>query len=130
MMHKFSMEMRVSYAETDQMGVVYYANYLVWFEIVRTEFFRAMGIVYSLVEKQEKAYLPVVESYCRYRSPLRYDDLFTVYVELTEVGNSRMVFEYEIKKGDKLIATGYTKHAFVNDEGRPIAIPISVREKL
>ena len=125
-----TIELRVRYAETDQMGVVYYANHLVWFEIARTEFFRARGIEYRKMEKEDKIYLPVVESYCRYRTPLRYDDLVTVTAELKETGRTRLIFEYKIKKGEKLAATGSTKHAFVNEAGEPIPVPDRVRAAL
>ena len=67
-------EVRVRYAETDQMGIVYYANYLVWFEIGRVELLRSLGLAYSQMEKDHKCILPVVEASCRYRAPARYDD--------------------------------------------------------
>jgi len=120
--------LRVRYEETDQMGVVYYANYLVWFEVARTEFFRVRGVEYRKIEEQDKIYIPVVEAYCRYRSPLRYDDLVTVTTKLTDVEGTRITFEYEVKKGTKIAATGKTKHAFVNEKGTPISIPAKLRE--
>ena len=127
-MSRHTIELRVRYEETDQMGVVYYANYLVWFEIARTEFFRARGIEYRKIEEQDKIYIPVVEAYCRYRSPLRYDDLVTVETKLTDVGATRVAFEYEVKKAGRIAATGKTKHAFVNEEGTPISIPARIKE--
>jgi acyl-CoA thioester hydrolase len=127
-MKQHTIELRVRYKETDQMGVVYYANYLVWFEIARTEFFRARGVEYRKIEEQDKIYVPVVEAYCRYRSPLRYDDLVTIKTVLTDVSATRITFEYEVKKDGKIAATGKTKHAFVNEEGMPIAIPRKIKE--
>ncbi|MBU0683096.1 MAG: thioesterase family protein [Candidatus Omnitrophota bacterium] len=121
-----SIELRVRYKETDQMGVVYYSNYLVWFEIARTEFFRANGIVYKNIEDDQNIYLPVVESYCRYKAPLRYDDLVTVVVRLTNLSGTRMAFDYEVFGNGKLCAMGWTKHAFVNEKGKPIQIPSAI----
>ena len=108
------------------MGVVYYSNYLVWFEVARTEFFRAMGVGYREMETRDKVYVPVVEAYCRYRSPLRYDDLVTVEAKLTDINATRLTFEYEVRSAGRLAATGNTKHAFINDKGKPIPIPPSV----
>jgi acyl-CoA thioester hydrolase len=129
-MNKHTVEIRVRYAETDQMGVVYYANYLVWFEIARTEFFRASGVEYRKIEEDKKIYIPVVEAYCRYRAPLSYDDLVTIDTELTSIGATRVVFEYEVKKDGEITATGRTKHAFVNEEGNPIPVPEGIKEAL
>ncbi|NQT33254.1 MAG: acyl-CoA thioesterase [Candidatus Omnitrophica bacterium] len=129
-MSKHIIELRVRYAETDQMGVVYYSNYLVWFEAARTEFFRERGIVYREIEENEKIYLPVTEAYCRYRAPLRYDDKVEITTELTDVGPTRITFEYEVKSEGKLTATGKTKHAFVNSEGTPIRIPDHIKKAI
>jgi len=120
--------LRVRYEETDQMGVVYYAKYLVWFEIARTEFFRAKGVEYRKIEDEEKIYVPVVEAHCRYRAPLRYDDEVTVTTRLTDVGATRITFEYEVKKDGETKTTGSTKHAFVNATGSPIPVPARVRD--
>jgi acyl-CoA thioester hydrolase len=125
-----TIELRVRYEETDQMGVVYYANYLVWFEIVRTEFFREKGIEYRKLEDEEKLYIPVVEAYCRYRSPLRYDDLISVTAKLTELTRTRMTFEYEVKCGERTAATGKTKHALINSDGKPVSIPEHIRKAI
>ncbi len=127
-MDKCSVELRVRYQETDQMGVVYYANHLVWFEIARTEFFRTKGVEYRKLEEEDKIFIPVVEAYCRYRKPLRYDDLVTVTAQLTEVGMTRATFTYEVKRGGELAATGSTKHAFIDDKGVPIPIPDRIRK--
>ena len=97
-MSEHTIELRVRYEETDQMGVVYYANYLVWFEVARTEHFRAKGIEYRKIEDEEKLYIPVIEACCRYKAPLKYDDLVTVTSKVTDAGSSRITFEYEVKK--------------------------------
>ena len=129
-MEKHSIEMRVRYEETDQMGVVYYGNYLTWFEVARTEFFRDKNVEYRKMEDEKKIFIPVVEAYCRYKAPLRYDDLITVTTELTEFGATKMSFSYEIKKGDKICAVGNTKHAFVNKKGVPIKIPPEIKKAI
>ena len=127
-MIEHEIELRVRYQETDQMGVVYYSNYLVWFETARTELFRAKGLVYKKLEDEDKIYLPVVESYCRYKSPVRYDDLVKVTVKLTDMGKSRLTFEYEVKVDEKLTTLGETKHVFVDEEGKSVNIPDKVRK--
>jgi acyl-CoA thioester hydrolase len=127
-MKEHSIDVRVRYSETDQMGVVYYSNYLVWFEIARTEFLRRSGFEYSKIEKERKIFLPVSESYCKYRFPVRYDDAITISACLTNMGTSRIAFGYEVKKGGEIAAVGYTVHAFVNDQGKPIPIPGDLKE--
>jgi len=122
-MKEHTLKLRVRYAETDQMGVVYYSNYFIWFEVSRTEFFREKGLDYNRIEKERKIYLPVTESYCRYKSPLRYDDLFTITTWLSDVGRSRLTFEYTIKKDGIVVTTGHTKHVFIDPAGKPISIP-------
>jgi acyl-CoA thioester hydrolase len=129
-MSKHTIELRVRYKDTDQMGVAYYSNYLVWFEEARTEFFRDKGVVYSVIEKEEKLFLPVVEAYCRYKSPLKYDDLFRIATKLDEIGKKRVVFSYEVKRGATLIATGHTKHVFIDEKGRPAQIPQKIEKAL
>ncbi|MGB2629672.1 MAG: thioesterase family protein [Candidatus Omnitrophota bacterium] len=129
-MNTEKIEIRARYQETDQMGVVYYSNYLVWFEIARTDYFRKRGVVYKELEERDKIYLPVVEACCRYRAPIRYDDLVTVETKLTEASKSRLTFEYEVKKEAKVTTTGYTKHVFVNGSGKPIPIPENIKSSL
>ena len=94
-MREYTIEHRVTYKETDQMGFVYYSNYLVWFEMARTELLRANGANYKRLE-EKGFFLPVAEAQCRYRVPLKYDDLIAIKVVLTEKKRSRMTFEYEI----------------------------------
>jgi len=113
-------EIRVRYGETDQMGVVYYANYYVWFEVARNEFFRKLGFTYKTLER-EGLYLPVVESHCTYKSPARYDDLIAVQTKLVNLENATLRFDYNVinKEKGRVLAQGYTVHAFVNRRGRP-----------
>jgi len=129
-MNEHTIEIRVRYAETDKMGFVYYSNHLVWFEVARVEFFRAKGLCYSDIENEQHIYLPVAEAHCRYRFPIKYDDLVHVTAKLTDIGSSRLSFEYEVLKGKETAATGYTKHAFIDKSGRPIPIPSNIKDIL
>ena len=125
-----SIDLRVRYKETDQMGVVYYSNYLVWFEIARTEYFRKQGLVYKTIEEERALYLPVVDAYCRYRAPIRYDEMVTVETGIKEMKASRIVFEYTVKVEEQVKAVGTTTHAFVNKKGQPVAIPEDIKDVL
>ena len=115
---------RVSYGETDTMGVLYYAEYLHLFERVRSEYIREHGMSYVEVEKRG-IYLPVREAQCRYRHSARYDDYLWILTGIAEWGKASMRFVYEIYNEDKslLLATGMTHHAVVNGEGRPVPVP-------
>jgi acyl-CoA thioester hydrolase len=113
-------EVRVRYAETDQMGIVYYANYLVWFEIGRVELF---GLAYSQLEIDHQCILPVVEARCRYRSPARYDDQILIETRPALLRNSVIKFAYQIyrkpnqnEKERKLLAEGETVHVVCDDQ--------------
>jgi len=119
--------LRVIYGDTDQMGVVYYANYLRYFELSRSEFFRAVGGSYRELE-QGGFGLPVVEASAQYKAPARYDDLITVKVRLSELKRVTMRFEYEVVREDDgvLLATGHTVHACINRQGRPTRLPDAV----
>jgi len=122
-------ELRVRYAETDQMGVVYYANYLVWFEIARTEYFRKLGLQYTEMEKKG-IYLVVAESNCKYKSSVSYDDLIRIKTGLNYVKSSSLEFAYEVTSGKRVIATGRTVHVFVNREMKPVRVPGAVFKTL
>ncbi|MGI6308427.1 MAG: acyl-CoA thioesterase [Dethiobacteria bacterium] len=115
--------LRVRYKDTDQMGVVYYANYFIWFEVGRSEFFRAMGMNYKYLEQNE-IFLPVIEAYCQYKYPARYDDLLKITTKLNLLQEVKLGFQYEIMHVEKetLLAVGQTTHAFVNKNGKPIAL--------
>jgi acyl-CoA thioester hydrolase len=115
--------LRVRYAETDQMGVVYYANYLVWMEIGRSDFCRECGFNYRDLEREEQAYLAVAEASCRYLAPARYDDEIVVETEMTRAGSRVIEFTYRIKKGAVLLATGRTVHVVLGPRGKPRSIP-------
>ncbi|HTP49880.1 MAG TPA: thioesterase family protein [Anaeromyxobacteraceae bacterium] len=123
-------QIRVIYGDTDQMGVVYYANYLRYFEAGRTEFLRAKGMTYRDFEEKERLSLPVVEAGVSYRSPARYDDLLEVEIRLTEARRASARFEYEVRRGEELVATGFTIHACVDAEGRVRRIPRSLVDRL
>jgi acyl-CoA thioester hydrolase len=121
---------RVRYAETDQMNVVYYANYLVWFEIGRTEFCRQHGFEYRNMEREDGLCIIVAEASCRYKAPAHYDDEILVRARLLEVRRRVLIFGYEIHRQSDhvLLAEGETTHVVVNREGRPCALPEKYRE--
>jgi len=120
--------LRVRYQETDRMGVVYHSNYLVWFEIGRTDLFKKIGLSYADLER-EGYYLVVTEVHCKYKSPATYDDELEVFTALTEMKNSSLVFRYEVKKGEVSICTGTTKHAFLDRNRKIVKIPASLAER-
>ncbi len=121
-----SLDLRVRYQETDQMGIVYYASYYVWFEVARTEYFRSLGAPYRSFERNG-AYLVVVNSSCQYKQPAHYDDLITLRSWISSVKNTSFTFEYEVQRGKDVLATGKTVHVFINKNGKPIKIPAKVR---
>jgi acyl-CoA thioester hydrolase len=127
-----STRFRVRYAETDQMGVVYYSNYLVWFEVGRTEFCRQRGFAYRDMEEQEGLYIIVAEARCRYKAPAHYDDEIEVRTYLRDVRKRVLVFGYEIycTATDELLAEGETVHVITNRDGRPRPLPDKYRELL
>jgi acyl-CoA thioester hydrolase len=114
---------RVRYAETDQMGVVYYANYLVWMEVGRVELCRACGFNYRDMEERDGVLLAVAEAGCRYVSPARYDEEVTIRSRVEDAGSRMVTFRYEMSVGDRKVATGFTRHIFVNREMRPVRLP-------
>ena len=120
---------RVRYADTDQMGVVYYANYLVWFEVGRTEWLRESGWSYREME-QAGISLPVIEAHCEYRQPARYDDEIEIRTEARVLTPVRIRFDYEARRtaDETLSATGHTVHAALGADGRPRRLPARVLE--
>jgi acyl-CoA thioester hydrolase len=116
---------RVRYAETDQMGVVYYANYLVWMEIGRVELCKALGFNYRDMERDDGVLLAVAETACRYHSPARFDDEIIVKSWVEEANTRIVVFQYEMRAAEdaRLLATGRTRHMFVNREMRKTRLP-------
>ncbi len=122
--------LQVRYAETDQMGVVYHANYLVWFEIGRTDFCRKHGFAYREMEQKEGLYIMVAEVRCRYKSPARYDDQILIRTHLKEIRRRVLIFAYELyrESTDDLLAEGETVHVITDREGRPRSLPEAYRE--
>ncbi len=115
---------RVIYGDTDNMGFVYYANYLRWFEIGRTEMFRSLGLTYKEIES-EGIFLPVSEAHCKYVSPAQYDDVLVIETSLDSTVRGGMKFDYIISSedGKKKFAKGYTKHACVDGNNRVVRPP-------
>lgn len=122
-------EIRVRYAETDMMSIVYHANYLAWFEIGRTELLREHGLPYRKLE-DEGYRLPVLEVNARYLRPALYDDVVTVVTRLREKPTVRIRLEYEIHARGQLLATGETKHAFLNKQNEPTRPPPSFTARM
>ncbi len=115
---------RVRYAETDQMGVVYHANYVIWMEVGRVEAMRAAGLNYADMER-EGVRVAVVGVEVEYRAPARYDDVVEVTARVVEVLSRKMRIEYEMRRASdgQLLATGATRHLFVSHELRPVRCP-------
>ncbi len=120
---------RVRYAKTDQMGVVYYANYLIWFEIGRVETFRQMGFSYKEMEQADDSYVVVAEASCRYRKPALYDDLILIRTRLSESKSRTLRFAYEIRRQEtgEVLATGETLHVICDSRNRPKTLPEKYR---
>jgi acyl-CoA thioester hydrolase len=117
--------LRVRYAETDQMGVVYYANYLIWMEVGRVEFCRAQGIRYRDMEEADGILLVVAEANCRYLAPARYDDEVRIATTLADASPRMIRFDYELfhHASGKQLAHGFTKHVFCGRDLRPTKLP-------
>jgi acyl-CoA thioester hydrolase len=124
-------KLRVIYGDTDQMGVVYYANYLRYFEFGRSEYIRAHGRSYRDVE-QSGARLPVIEAHLDYRASARYDDLLLIRTRVEQMRRASVRFTYEVlREGeDQLLCTGHTVHACVGLDGKPVRIPPLLHELL
>jgi len=123
---------RVPYADTDKMGIVYYGNYLTYFEIARCELMRSIGYSYSDLEADGYA-LPIIEAVCRYKASARFEDLLTLSATFSELKGVRMKISCEVKCGDKLLAEGYTMHACLfgeRDKMRPARAPKRLLEIL
>jgi acyl-CoA thioester hydrolase len=120
---------RVRYAETDKMGVVYYANYFVWFEVARADLLRTLGWTYREMEAEGVA-LPVIEAHCEYRRAAQYDDELDVKTKGTVVSPVRMQFDYEVvRRTDSTVAAvGRTVHAALGPGGRPCRLPDRIRK--
>ena len=120
---------RVRYAETDQMGVVYYANYLIWMEVARVEFCKALGFRYKDMELEDGVLLAVVEAQCRYLCPARFDEEVIVETWIAQANSRFVTFSYEMRLADtnRKLATGSTRHIFCSREIKPVRLPAKYR---
>ena len=123
-------QLRVRYAETDQMGVVYYGNYYTYFEVARVEFMRARGVAYKDMEIDDDSFIVVAESSCRYLRPARYDDILRIRTHVAELRSRTIRFSYEIYRdgADELLASGETLHVVCDRQGRPKVLPEKYRK--
>jgi acyl-CoA thioester hydrolase len=121
--------LRVRYAETDQMGIVYYANYFVWMELGRVELCRALGIRYKDMEEQDGILLAVAEARCRYHASARYDDEVVVRTSIAEAGTRMITFAYQMSNSatGELLASGETRHVFLSPQLKPVKLPARYR---
>jgi acyl-CoA thioester hydrolase len=122
-------DIRVIFGDTDQMGVVYYANYLRYFESARAAYWRSLGKSYKDLEAWGVA-LPVVEAHCRYRRPAYYEDLLAVDVRVSELRGASLRFAYLVYRGHDVLAEGDTRHAVIGRDGRPRALPAALRDAI
>src|SRR5579863_2651075 len=124
-LHSHETRFRVRYAETDQMGVVYYANYLIWMELGRAEYCRAAGIRYRDMELEDGVRLAVVDAHCRYLYPARYDEEIVVKTWVAKANQRMVEFGYEIREAQtgRQLASGDTKHIFLGEDMRPAKLP-------
>lgn len=124
-----SSSVRVRYAETDKMGVVYHSNYLIWFEIGRTDWLRDTGWTYREMEA-DGIQLPVIEAHCEYRQGARYDDDVEIRTRAKKLSPVRVQFDYEARRraDGAMLATGHTVHATIDRQGRPVRMPDRVKD--
>ena len=122
-------QITVRYAETDMMGIVYHGNYLPWFEVGRTTLLKECGLPYRELETQGYL-LPVVELGVKFTKPALYDDTVTIITRLHERPLLRIRLDYEIRRGDDLLVTGFTVHGFINKAGEPVRPPALFTEKM
>lgn len=122
-MNFFDYECRVRYGDTDKMGISYYANYFVWFEAARTEYFRALGFPYTECEKKG-FFLPVIETGAHYLATSTYDDLLKIRTSVSRLGKTSIRFEYQVLNASgRLLATGFSVHVFVDRQMKPVRTP-------
>ena len=122
-------QITVRYAETDMMGIVYHGNYLPWFEVGRTTLLKECGLPYRELEAQGYL-LPVTELGMKFHKPALYDDTVTVITQLRERPLLRIRLDYEVRRGDELLVTGFTIHGFINKTGEPVRPPAAFTEKM
>ena len=123
-------DIRIIYGDTDQMGVVYYGNYLRFFEAARNEWLRAKGARWREMEASHSIYLPVVEAKVNYKRPALYDDVIEIQTRLGELGRASLRFDYRILRGADLLALGHTVHACVSREGDIKEFPEALLDRL
>jgi len=123
-------QLRVRYKETDQMGVAYYSNYLVWFEVARTELLRKAGYPYSRIEQDMGLRLMVASAECFYKMPARYDDLLSIVCLISKTGNTSITFACKVFRDKDLLAQGNTVHVCTDCSGKPTRIPQALKEVL
>lgn len=123
---------RVRYAETDQMGVVYHANYLIWFEVGRVELMRALGVEYKRMEAEDDCHIVVADVRCRYHQSARYDEVLRIRTRIAESRNRIVQFSYEVFRDSdgQLLATGESTHVICGGNGRPKLLPEKYRRIL
>ena len=128
----YDTKVRVRYVETDKMGVVYYANYLIYFEIGRVEYMRSLGIDYRRMEIEDDAFIVVAESTCRYRRSARFDDVLRIRTRVVSAKKRTIHFGYEIihDETQEVLATGETVHVVCSAAGKPKALPEKYRKIL
>ena len=124
--------LRVRYAETDQMGVVYYANFFVWFELGRVELFRQLGFSYKEMEQDDDSYIVVADARCIYRRPARYDDVIRIRTRVAGLRSRSIRFDYEVVNDEtgELLATGETGHVVCDRNARPKVLATKYRRLL
>jgi acyl-CoA thioester hydrolase len=131
-MEYHDVKVRVRYAETDQMGVVYHANFFVWFEVGRVELMRALGVEYKKMEREDDCHIVVADAHCRYHHPARYDEILRVRTRIAESKNRVVKFSYELFRDSDgtLLANGHTTHIICRGNGRPKRLPQKYRKIL
>ena len=128
----YETQIRVRYAETDKMGIVHHSNYLVWFELGRSEYCRARGFSYKEMEERDNALMVVAEAYCRYKSPAFYEDVLTLRTKIAELRSRSIRFTYEIYRASDqtMIAEGETLHLVTDENKKVRTLPELYKEKL
>jgi acyl-CoA thioester hydrolase len=119
-------QIRVIFGDTDQMGVVYYGNYMRFFESARAAYWRGLGRSYQDLIDWGVA-MPVVEAHCNYKRPAHYEDLLAVETRVSELRGASLRFAYVVRRGRDVLAEGYTRHAVIGTDGRPRALPDALR---
>lgn len=128
-----SFEMRVPYADTDRLGIVYYGNYLRYFETGRTELLRVLGLRYRDLELERRIFLPAVECRVQYLKPCRYDDMLRIRTWMSWLGPASICFQNEIAnvdEGGRLVARGFTRHGVLNERWKPARLPADIKKHL